>query len=397
MPLLDRVVRLAGQPALAWVPCRVLTADGEPWPYDPRGALEAQLARAAAAGLEIRAGYEIEFFVGQDAEEPRPAHHGPAYSPHALLAIDELIAQLLTDLPANGLAIGQLHAEYGLSQVEVSLAPSDPLRAADEQLLARQTIHAAARAHGSRASFAPLTTVAGVGQGWHLHSSVLRDGRNLLASASASASAGTGASGGATSGTGATGGATAAQTVPVPQGEGASYIAGLLRELPALTAITAPSVPSLTRLRPGYFAGAYTFWGMENREATLRYVPDTPFLGEAHANIELKASDASSNPYLALAALIAAGLSGIEDGLTLTEPIQEDPGTWSEQQREQRGVVRLPDTPAAQEQALLGSDRLRAALGEPRVQAFLAARRSDAAWAEQRTLEEIVAAHLWRY
>ena len=365
VPVLERLVRLAGQPALAWAPGRVLTGEGEPWPFDPRGALEAQVARAAAAGVAVRAGFELEFFVGLDEEEPRPAHSAPAYGPQALLAVDELTSQLLGDLAANGLAIGQLHAEYGLAQLEISLPASDPLRAADDQLLARQTISAAARAHGLRVSFAPLITASGVGQGWHLHMSVARGDRNLLAGG--------------------------------PTGEGASCVAGLLRDLPAIVAITAPSVPSLARLRPSYFAGAYTFWGVQNREATLRYIPDTPFLGAAHANVELKACDASANPYLALTAVIAAGLDGIEDGLALPEPIQQDPGAWSEQERERRGVVRLPATPAEQEQALLGSARICAALGEERLQAFLAVRRSDAAWAAERTLEEIVAAHLWRY
>jgi glutamine synthetase len=326
------------------------------------------VARAAAAGLEIRAGYEVEFFVGLDTDELVPAHHGPAYSPHALLAVDELVAQLLRDLDANGLAVGQLHAEYGLAQLEVALAATDPLRAADDQLLARQTIRAAAHVHGLRASFAPLITADGVGHGCHLHSSVLRDGRNLLA--------------GGPDG---------------PEGDGAAYVAGLLRDLPAIAAVSTPSVPSLVRLRPGYFAGAYTFWGIENREATLRYVPGTPFLGDAHANVELKASDASANPYLSLAAVIVAGLAGIEDGLTLPEPIQEDPGGWSEEERARRGLVRLPSTPEEQERALLGSDRIRAALGDERVDAFLAVRRSDAAWASERSLEELVAAHLWRY
>lgn len=145
VPVLERLVRLAGQPALAWAPGRVLTGEGEAWPFDPRGALEAQLARAAAAGLEVRAGFELEFFVGLDDEDPRPAHAGPAYSANALLAVDEFATQLLGDLAANGLAIGQLHAEYGLAQLEISLPASDPLRAADDQLLARQTISAAAR------------------------------------------------------------------------------------------------------------------------------------------------------------------------------------------------------------------------------------------------------------
>jgi glutamine synthetase len=364
IPVLDRAVPLAGQPSLAWAPSRVVDADGAPWPLDPRGALEAQLAAATEAGLEVTAGFEIEFFVGLE-DEPVPAHRGPAYSPHALLQVDELVTDLLRDLDSNGLTIGQLHAEYGLAQVELSLAATDPMNAADDQMLARQTIHAAARSNGLRASFAPLITSAGVGQGWHLHTSVARTGRNLLGGG--------------------------------PSGEGASWIAGLLRELPAITAVTTPSVPSQIRLRPGYFAGAYAFWGVENREAALRYVPGGQLLGADAANIELKACDASANPYLALAAVIASGLAGIADDLPLPDPIDEDPGGWTDEARETAGVRSLPTDLAVQEAALLAPGPVAGALGPERIGAFLAARRSDAAWAADKDLDEIVAAHLWRY
>jgi glutamine synthetase len=368
VPVLDRVQQLAGQPWLAWAPSRVLDADGVPWPLDPRGALEAQVDAAAQAGLTVTAGYEMEFFVGLDADEAVPAHRGPAYSPHAMLQVDELVGDLLRDLETNGLEIGQLHAEYGLAQMELSLGATDPVSAADDQLLARQTIHAAARGNGLRVSFAPLVTSAGVGQGWHLHTSVARDGRNLLI-----------------------------PNPTHPSGEGASWIAGLLRELPAITAITTPSVPSQIRLRPGYFAGAYTFWGVENREAALRYIPGGALLGPDAANVELKACDASANPYLALAAVIASGLAGIADGLALGEPIDEDPGGWSEERRAAAGVRALPSDLAAQEAALTAPSPVAGALGPERIGAFLAARRSDAAWAAERELDEIVAAHLWRY
>ena len=90
--------------------------------------------------------------------------------------------------------------------------------------------------------------------------------------------------------------------------------------------MTTPSVPSQIRLRPGYFAGAYTFWGVENREAALRYVPGGELLGADAANIELKACDASANPYLALAAVIASGLAGIADGLPLPRSDRRGPG-----------------------------------------------------------------------
>jgi len=360
---------LAGQPGFAWAPERQVGPDGAPWPYDQRTRLEAQVARAAAAGLSVRAGFEMEFFVSFPGDEPAAAQQGPAYSPHALLQVDEFAAALLRDLDANGVPIGQFHAEYGLSQVELSLAAADPVTAADRQLLARQTIHAAARAHGLRVSFAPLVTVEGVGNGWHLHVSVSRGGENLLAD----------------------------RGQGMPEGDGARFLAGLLRDLPAIAAVSAPSVPSLLRRRPGYFAGAYQFWGVENREAPLRYVPASPFIGTDRANVELKASDASANPYLALTAVLVAGLAGIEDSPDLPPPVQQDPGTWSDEQRRARGIVALPATPEDQERALLGNKRIGEALGEPLLGAFVAVRRADAAWAADRTPAETVASHRWRY
>jgi len=370
VPVIDRLTRLAGQPALAWAPVRQVAADGSPWPYCQRSVLEAQVAAGARRGLEFRAGYELEFAVapaGSTDVVTMPGHTGPAYSPHALVALDGFVAALLHDFAANGLRIGQLHAEYGVAQIELSLAATDPVAAADDQLLARQTIHAAAHTHGLAVSFAPLIGLGAAGNGWHLHTSVRRKGRNLL------------------DGDGG------------PAEDGAGYLAGLLRDLPALTAITAPSVPSTLRLRPGYFAGAYTFWGVENREAPLRYVPGSPLLGADHANVELKTSDASANPYLALAAVLAAGMAGIEDSPALPDPIGEDPGGWTEGERETRGVLRLPADTAEQDAALLASPRIAGVLGDELLGAFRAVRASDAAWAAERTTDEIVAAHLWRY
>ncbi|UOX84773.1 glutamine synthetase family protein [Amycolatopsis sp. FBCC-B4732] len=367
VPVVERLRRLAGQPALAWAPVRQLGRDGEPWPYCQRAVLEAQVAEGARRGLEFRAGYELEFAVapaGSADVVTTPGHPGPAYSPHALVRLDGFVAALLHDFAANGLRIGQLHAEYGVAQVELSLAATDPVAAADDQLLARQTIHAAAHAHGLVVSFAPLVGLGAAGNGWHLHTSVRRKGRNLLDDLA---------------------------------GDGAGYLAGLLRDLPALTAITAPSVPSTLRLRPGYFAGAYAFWGVENREAPLRYVPGSPLLGAGHANVELKTSDASANPYLALAVVLAAGMAGIEDAPALPEPIAEDPGGWTAGERETRGVRRLPADTAEQDAALLATPRIAGVLGDDLLGAFRAVRASDAAWAAERSADEIVAAHLWRY
>ncbi|MFF0149393.1 glutamine synthetase [Amycolatopsis sulphurea] len=357
VPVVERLRRLTGQPAFAWVPVWQRTVADEPSPYCPRAVLQRQVDEAARRGLEFRAGYEMEFTV-------TPGHPGPAYSPHALIGLDGFVAAILHDFAGNGLQIGQLHAEYGPAQLELSLAATDPLSAADDQLLARQTIHAAAHAHGLRVSFSPLPDLTGAGNGWHLHTSVRSNGKNLLAG---------------------------------PGQEGAAYIGGLLRDLPALTAITAPSVASAMRQRPGYYTGAYGFWGVENREAPLRYVLGSELLGQGHANVELKASDASANPYLALAVVLASAMAGIEDGVVPPEPISQDPGTWSEAEREARGVRPLPANHAEKDEALRASPRVSGVLGEELLGAFRAVRASDAAWAAERTPEEILDAHRWRY
>ena len=366
----ERVVPLAGQPGFAWTPGRQFLVDGERSPYCPRGVLERTVERAAAAGLEVKAGYELEWFIGHAGEELAPAHAGPVYSPHAMLAVDEFAAQLLSDLAANGISVGQLHAEYGLAQMEVSIGVADPVAAAVLQMLTRQTIHAAARRHGLRASFAPLVDMAAAGNGWHIHSSVARDGRNLLAGGDRQS------------------GMTA---------EGEAWVAGLLRELPALASVAAPSVPSLLRRRPGYFASAFAFWGVQNREAALRLVPAGALVPESAANVELKASDASGNPYLAIAAVVAAGLAGIEDGLTLPEPIQDEPGSWPDDERKRRGIHRLPQTADEAIAAVERSAPVRAALGDDLVGAWTAVRRGDADAFKEASPEDVVAAHRYRY
>ncbi|GAA4798336.1 glutamine synthetase [Actinomycetospora chlora] len=370
VPDLDRLTPLAGQPGLAWAPGTIVDVDGSPWPWDQRSLLTATVDALAARGWSALVGYEMEFAVSLPSDDGAvvPAYRAPAYSPHALLEIDAFTTDLLCDAEANGLRIGQLHAEYGPGQVELSLGATDPVRAADDQLLARQTVLAVAARHGLRVSFAPLPSLKLAGNGWHAHTSLWRDGQNVLAGG-----------------------------VEGPGTAGAGYVAGLLRDLPALAAITAPSVGSTARLRPGFFAGAFGFWGIENREAPVRYVAGSSLLGTDHANVELKVSDASANPYLALSAILTSGVAGVEEGLVPPDPIPSDPGTWTAADRAAAGVEELPTTQADQEAALLANGRLTGLLGEERLGAFLAVRRSDAAFAAEKDTEDVLAAWRWRY
>ncbi len=367
----DDVVTLAGEPGLAWAHGRQVAADGTPWPYCQRTVLRRQVERAAAAGFEARAGFEVELYLSREVPDGAllPAHRGPAYSANAVRDVREFVVQLLADVEANGLRVGQVHAEYGGAQVELALDARDPMAAADAQVLVRQTVHAAARAHGLRASLAPLPSAAAAGNGWHLHSSLVRDGRNVL------------------TGDGEHG----------LSDVGRGYLAGLLRELPGVVAVTAPSSGSLLRRRPHYWAGAYGFWGVENREAALRLVPTSPLLGSEHTNVELKPCDASANPYLALAVVLAAGLAGVEDGLTPPAPVQEDVGAWDDARRAAAGIQALATTHEEQRAHLLGSDLVRDVLGDELLGAFVACRDADAAWAADRTADEVLESLRWIY
>src|SRR5207248_8194359 len=125
-----------------------------------------------------------------------------------------------------------------------------------------------------------------------------------------------------------------------------SFIAGVLDHLPGLCGLTAPSFNSYHRIVPRFWAGAFRCWGYDNREAPVRVA--SPFRGseEASTNAELKSSDASCNPYLALGGLIAAGLDGLDRGLEPPEPVGVDPSTLTEGQRAARGIVRMPATQA---------------------------------------------------
>ena len=119
-------------------------------------------------------------------------------------------------------------------------------------------------------------------------------------------------------------------------------IAGVLAHLPGLLGLTTPSVNSFRRLQPHYWSSAYTAWGIENREAAVR-VPSRYWDDEAGStNLELKASDASANPYIALGGVIAAALDGIERGLDPGEPVDEDPGNLTDAERAARGHPALP-------------------------------------------------------
>ncbi|RSM44797.1 glutamine synthetase [Actinoplanes sp. ATCC 53533] len=354
-PDLDRLVVLAGQPGWAWAPADRFTQEGEPWLADQRGFARRTAELAAADGITFRMAIEIEWAAGRDDDDFRPACRGPAYGMTRLVELSDYCRDVLVALEDQDVVVDQLHPEYAAGQFEVSVAAADPVRAADDSVLVRQTIRAVSQRHGLRVSFAPSVVAGTVGNGGHVHLSAWRDGRNLFDG--------------------------------FPDSAGGPAAAGILAHLPALLAVGAPTPASYLRLVPSHWAGAFACWGVETREAALRFIPGTAGRPGA-ANLEVKCFDLAANPYLLLGALVAAARDGLAAGKPLPEPITGDPVHLF-------GIPRLPTTLDEATDAFAGTPMLREAMGDALFDAVVAVRRAEADRLRDQDPAAIAAALRW--
>ncbi|MGW2486398.1 glutamine synthetase [Streptomyces sp. NPDC001606] len=373
-PDLDRLTVLAGQPGWAWAPVDRITQEGARHPGCTRTFLRRIVAGAAERhGLSFQAAIEVEWAVGlgsAPAGEFVPAVSGPAYGAIRQVELSDYTADLLAALAAQDVAVDQLHPEYAAGQFEISVGAQDPVAAADRSVLVRQTVRAVAQRHGLRVSFAPAVLAEGVGNGGHLHLSCWRAGVNLHAGGERRY------------------GMTAAAE---------SFAAGVLARLPALTAVTAPSPASYLRLRPSQWAGVFTAWGHETREAALRLVTGTAGRRDQEANLEVKPVDLAANPYLALGCVIAAGLDGVAGALRLPEEITGDPARYGPEEAAARGVHRLPESLPRAVEEFRADPVLRAALGPVLADAITAVRLGEAASVADLDDAGVAAAYRWVY
>ena len=325
--------------------------DGQPAAVCQRSFLKRMEARLAERGLVLRASFENEFSLATRIDGAYvPIDSALCFSTIGATASQDYVDELAAALEAQGVPLEQYYAELGHGQQEISTPHAPALQAADEQLLVRETIRGVAHRHGLVASLAPKPWPDNAGNGGHIHFSLWEGGRNRFYGDRDGLSA-----------------------------DARSFIAGVLAHLPGLCALTAPSFNSYHRIVPHYWAGAFVAWGFDNREAPVRVA--SPFRGseEASTNAELKAADATCNPYLALGGLVAAGLDGLESGLEPPEPIDVDPGGLDEHERRGRGIVPLPASQAEALDALERDSLLLDALGLVLAQSYLAVRRSE--WA----------------
>jgi len=381
-PDLSRLTVLAAQDGWAWAPVDRYTQDGVPHVQCSRSLLRRLVAELAAEGLSVKAAIEIEWALGEgdlppgaDPDAFVPALSGPAYGMTRQIEVSDYARDLLEALEAQGVSVDQFHPEYAAGQLEVSVAAEDPVAAADTALLVRSTITAVSIAHGLRASFSPKVTADGVGNGGHVHLSLWRsssDGttENLM------------------SGGSGTFGLT---------GDGEAFVAGLLSHLPGLLAVGAPSVASYLRLVPSHWAGAYAVWGLENREAAVRFVTGPSGHRQSAANVEVKSVDAAANPYLLMSGLLAAGRAGLRTGASLPDPVGLDPATLTEEGRREAGIAALPATLAEAVTAFERDDVLTAAFGTELATTIAEVRRGEIALFDGVSPEGVTKAVRWRY
>jgi glutamine synthetase len=371
MPDPSAVRILAADPGWAWAPADQYTQDGRLFGCCQRSFARRMTDLAAVSDLEVRIGSEIEWFLGrEDRGTLIPAHTGPGYGLAVLAGLGDYASRLITALSESGVRIGQFHPAYGPGQLEISLPPAAPVQAADLNVFARHLIRTHSALQGWRASFSPAVVPGQVGNGGHLHISVWRHGRNLLAGGDG------------------------------PHGmtrDGESFIAGVLDQLPALTAIGAPSVASYLRLRPSRWAGAFACWGHENREAALRFITGMTGSQPEAANVEIKCFDPAANPYLALGSVIAAGLAGIHRRLCLPPEVTGDPDPQTVDPGPAHAARPLPSSLDAALAALRRSEVIPEAMGGVLYDAFTAVRAAEAETFGGLDPDAIAAAHRWLY
>ncbi len=328
------------------------------WEHCPRGFLRRQLGRLAEKGLSLKAAFENEFFLlrrspGGGLEPVDRTVFSATGSMNQNLDFINDLADALVD---QGIPVESYYPESGPGQQEVTTRCAEGLDAADRQIFYRETVRGVAGRHGLVASFLPKIFEDKAGSGCHLNFSLWRDGLNVSGDA--------GAAGGIGS-------------------EAAAFLAGILHHLPGLAALTIPSKTSYRRIRPHFWAGAFTAWGYGNREAAVRVSPDRE---ETMATrFELKTCDATANPYIAMGGLLAAGLDGLDRGMELPGETTVDPGLMTEAEREVNGVRPLPGSLGEAIAALEGDAVLQEAMGAPLARSYTEVRRRE--WEALEALE----------
>jgi len=341
--------------AVARMFCDVLRPGGEPFEGDPRFVLKRNLKRAADLGYTYYVGPELEFFYFRDSNGTEFLDRGGYFDLTPRDAATDMRKETVLTLEEMGIGVEYSHHEVAPSQHEIDMRYTDALTMADSVMTYRLVVKEVALKYGVYATFMPKPVFGINGNGMHTHQSLFKGDKNAFFDPK--------------------------DTYHLSR-EGKSFIAGLLKYAPEITAVTNQWINSYKRLVPGYEAPVYLSWARRNRSDLIR-VPEYRPGREKATRIEFRSPDPACNPYLAFSVMLAAGLEGIAKGYEVPAPIEENVYEMSEAERLRRGIGTLP---ASLLEAILlteKSELVREALGDHVFNAFIENKKIE--WDQYRT------------
>src|SRR6185437_11433493 len=326
-----------GEMRMARMICDSVTPDGKPYEGDPRYVLRRALERMRSLGFDtFNVGPELEYFLFENDKGTETLDEGGYFAMTTMDAASGLRQETVHALEGMGIPIEYHHHEVGPSQHEIDMRYADALAMADHTITYRLIVKEIAKKAGYHATFMPKPIFGENGSGMHTHQSLFKESRNAFFDEDDQWHLSDNAK---------------------------SFIAGQLRHAREISAVFAQWVNSYKRLVPGYEAPVYCAWSQRNRSALIRiplYKPGS----EQATRAEIRCPDPACNPYLAFAALLQAGLEGIENGYELPEPMEQNLYKLSAEERKARGIVALPGSLGEAVEALAGSELMSRALGE---------------------------------
>jgi glutamine synthetase len=329
--------------AVARMFCDILTPAGTPFEGDPRNILRRNIERAGDLGYTYYVGPELEYFYFKSAESTEPLDSGGYFDQTPLDVATDLRRETVLTLEEMGIPVAYSHHEVASSQHEIDLRYTDALTMADTVMTYRLAVKEVALRNGVYASFMPKPLAHLNGSGMHINVSLSKGDRNVFYDPTDPDNLSTLAR---------------------------SFIAGLMRHAPEITAVTNQWVNSYKRLVPGYEAPIYVSWSRINRADLIR-VPTYREGKEASVRIEYRAADPACNPYLAFSVLLAAGLEGVEKEYEVPEPVHQDVSSMTEEERASCGIERLPDSLSEAIKLTERSNLVHRALGDHLFQSFI--------------------------
>jgi len=341
--------------AVARMICDVQQPGGKPYDGDPRYILKRAVAKMKKMGFDhYYVGPELEYFYFKDSKGTEVLDEGGYFDLTPLDMASDLRRQTVLALKELGIKVEYSHHEVAPSQHEIDMRFDDGLKMADNVVTYKLTVKEIASKNGVYATFMPKPIFGQNGSGMHCHQSLFKGKVNAFYDA---------------------------KDKYHLSDIGKSYIAGILKHAPEMSALLAPWVNSYKRLVPGYEAPVYIAWSRRNRSALVR-VPMYQPGKEIATRMELRCPDPSGNPYLQFAVMLCAGLKGIEEGYKLTEPMELNLYHLSDEERAERGIKSLPSSLGEAIQVMEKSELVRECLGDHSFERFIAIKKQE--WDEFR-------------